>query len=173
MLIDPSLSSRYPSWVYLIGAIGVFLHQTLDAIDGKQARRIKASSPLGQLLDHGLDSYIASTMAIMVCVLLGYPKDSIAFWIIAMIQTSSMYIANAVEYHTGVLETNDGIVGVTEVQLSVILAMLAHFFFDGFTFQIKLIAGKNLSILTFRIYFIRFNCTRYLPSICSWIQWIN
>ena len=30
---------------------------TLDAIDGKQARRTKTSSPLGQLFDHGCDSF--------------------------------------------------------------------------------------------------------------------
>lgn len=31
--------------------------QTLDAIDGKQARRTNTSSPLGQLFDHGCDSF--------------------------------------------------------------------------------------------------------------------
>lgn len=33
---------------------GVFCRQTLDATDGKQARRTGASSPLGEYLDHGL-----------------------------------------------------------------------------------------------------------------------
>lgn len=31
----------------------------LDGIDGKQARRIGLSGPLGELFDHGLDSYTA------------------------------------------------------------------------------------------------------------------
>lgn len=31
----------------------------LDGIDGKQARRIQLSGPLGELFDHGLDSYTA------------------------------------------------------------------------------------------------------------------
>ena len=34
----------------------LFFAQTLDAIDGKHARRTKRSSPLGQLMDHGCDS---------------------------------------------------------------------------------------------------------------------
>jgi phosphatidylglycerophosphate synthase len=29
------------------------MYQTLDAVDGKQARRTGTSSPLGQLFDHG------------------------------------------------------------------------------------------------------------------------
>ena len=42
-----------PWWVYFLnGAAGlIYLH--LDCIDGKQARRTKSSSPLGQLFDHG------------------------------------------------------------------------------------------------------------------------
>lgn len=30
----------------------------LDGIDGKQARRLGVSGPLGEMFDHGLDSYI-------------------------------------------------------------------------------------------------------------------
>jgi hypothetical protein len=32
------------------------VYQTLDAIDGKQARRTGTSSPMGELFDHGCDS---------------------------------------------------------------------------------------------------------------------
>ena len=35
---------------------GLFVYQSLDAIDGKQARRTGSSSPLGELFDHGCDS---------------------------------------------------------------------------------------------------------------------
>lgn len=33
--------------------IGLFMYQSLDAIDGKQARRTQTSGPLGELFDHG------------------------------------------------------------------------------------------------------------------------
>ena len=33
--------------------IGLFIYQSLDAIDGKQARRTQTSGPLGELFDHG------------------------------------------------------------------------------------------------------------------------
>lgn len=46
-------------WVYFITALGLFIYQSLDAIDGKQARRTNTSSPLGELFDHGCDSVSA------------------------------------------------------------------------------------------------------------------
>lgn len=45
-----------PNWVYLVVAFNIWLYQTLDNIDGKQARRTRSSSPLGELFDHGCDS---------------------------------------------------------------------------------------------------------------------
>lgn len=38
----------------------MFVYQTFDAIDGKQARRTKTSGPLGQLFDHGCDAVTTS-----------------------------------------------------------------------------------------------------------------
>lgn len=32
--------------------IGLFIYQSFDAIDGKQARRTGTSGPLGELFDH-------------------------------------------------------------------------------------------------------------------------
>lgn len=39
-------------------------YQTMDAIDGKQARRTGSAGPLGQLFDHGCDS-ISTTFICM------------------------------------------------------------------------------------------------------------
>lgn len=47
-----------PGWCCLLFAFALFLYQTLDAIDGKQARRTNSSSPLGQLFDHGCDAAV-------------------------------------------------------------------------------------------------------------------
>lgn len=38
----PTLVEPLPSWVYLFNALCVFLYQTFDALDGKQARRTGA-----------------------------------------------------------------------------------------------------------------------------------
>eukprot|EP00818_Percolomonas_sp_WS_P003659 CAMPEP_0117446152 /NCGR_PEP_ID=MMETSP0759-20121206/6178_1 /TAXON_ID=63605 /ORGANISM="Percolomonas cosmopolitus, Strain WS" /LENGTH=447 /DNA_ID=CAMNT_0005238379 /DNA_START=119 /DNA_END=1462 /DNA_ORIENTATION=+ len=45
---------------YLIMPILFFAYQTLDGCDGKQARRTKNSTPLGEILDHGVDAISAS-----------------------------------------------------------------------------------------------------------------
>ena len=44
---DLSLSKQLPPYFYVWTAICLFVYQTLDAIDGKQARRTGTSSPLG------------------------------------------------------------------------------------------------------------------------------
>ncbi|XP_010216183.1 PREDICTED: ethanolaminephosphotransferase 1-like [Tinamus guttatus] len=49
-----------PSWVWLFSAFTTFCAYALDSIDGKQARRTQSSSPLGELFDHGLDSWATS-----------------------------------------------------------------------------------------------------------------
>ena len=46
---------QIPAWVLVLAAIGLFVYQTLDACDGKQARRTGNSSSLGELFDHGCD----------------------------------------------------------------------------------------------------------------------
>jgi len=45
LFTDPSLTSDFPWYYFIFSAFGVFWHQTLDAMDGKQARRIGASGP--------------------------------------------------------------------------------------------------------------------------------
>lgn len=62
-----TLDEDIPSWCFLFNAIAIFLYQTLDAIDGKQARRTKSSSPLGQLFDHGCDSFTMGFIILGIC----------------------------------------------------------------------------------------------------------
>ncbi|CAG5119931.1 unnamed protein product [Candidula unifasciata] len=59
---SPDCKQAAPGWAYLLSALGLFIYQTLDAIDGKQARRTKSSSPLGELFDHGCDSISTGTV---------------------------------------------------------------------------------------------------------------
>ena len=55
-LFDGSTTMSFPPWTYYYVAFTVFMYQTFDACDGKQARRTGSSSPLGQLFDHGCDA---------------------------------------------------------------------------------------------------------------------
>ncbi|KAI9670713.1 MAG: hypothetical protein M1817_003823 [Caeruleum heppii] len=53
---NPTLDQECPPWVYASWAVGLFLYQTFDAVDGTQARRTHQSGPLGELFDHGVDA---------------------------------------------------------------------------------------------------------------------
>lgn len=52
-------------WTCLFAAIGIFTYQTLDGIDGKQARRTGTSSPLGEYFDHGCDAITVFLYAVV------------------------------------------------------------------------------------------------------------
>lgn len=56
VIFMPDLVGPGPTWLYLSFAFGLFMYQTMDNVDGKQARRTGTSSGLGELFDHGIDS---------------------------------------------------------------------------------------------------------------------
>jgi len=102
-----------PKWVYLFAATAVVVYVNLDCIDGKQARRTRSSSPLGQLFDHGCD-------ALSVRLLLDNTQCSFNFpcgWPAALLNMTIMVpwiLAHLEEYHTGVLLYGDGLIGILE-----------------------------------------------------------
>jgi hypothetical protein len=51
----------------------VFLYVNLDCMDGKQARRTKSSSPLGQLFDHGCDALALGLLLTTVRIAMRVP----------------------------------------------------------------------------------------------------
>jgi len=52
----PGMEGWAPNWVYVVVAFFIFAYQTLDNLDGKQARKTGTASPLGEVFDHGTDS---------------------------------------------------------------------------------------------------------------------
>jgi len=63
MIIKP------PSWSLYLCGIGLFIYQSLDAIDGKQARRTNSSTPLGELFDHGCDAVSSGKIIIIIIIM--------------------------------------------------------------------------------------------------------
>lgn len=58
LYLDPQYTGKQlDSWVYMSWGIGLFLYQSMDAIDGKQARRTGMAGPLGEMFDHGCGGY--------------------------------------------------------------------------------------------------------------------
>ncbi|GIX79105.1 hypothetical protein CDAR_45621 [Caerostris darwini] len=111
-----------PRWAFVLCAVGLFIYQTLDACDGKQARRTGTSSPLGELFDHGCDSLSTVFVSIGVCIAvqLGmYPSWMFFQCFIAM---TLFYIAHWQTYVSGTLRF--GRFDVTEAQYTVMIIHL-------------------------------------------------
>jgi len=75
-------SLAIPSWIWLVAAICQFCSHQLDGMDGKQARRTKSSSALGELFDHGVDSW--ACFLFPVCIFSVLSKDNYGFSPMAM-----------------------------------------------------------------------------------------
>lgn len=71
LVFDPLLIGEGPRWLPLLCCLSLFLYQTLDNMDGKQARKTQSSSPLGLLFDHGCDSMNTFVMVIPMCSMWG------------------------------------------------------------------------------------------------------
>lgn len=69
----------FPCWALYYAAFALFAYQTLDAIDGKQARRTGAGSPLGELFDHGCDAFLTPFVLLNVTMAL-YADGPARFW---------------------------------------------------------------------------------------------
>ncbi|XP_049957486.1 choline/ethanolaminephosphotransferase 1 isoform X1 [Schistocerca serialis cubense] len=111
-----------PRWACFICALGLFVYQSLDAIDGKQARRTNTSSPLGELFDHGCDSISTVFVALSACIAvqLGYYPAWMFFQCFCAM--TLFYCAHWQTYVSGTLRF--GKVDVTEAQFTIILIHL-------------------------------------------------
>jgi len=99
-------SKPIPNWVWLVCAIFHFLAHTLDGIDGKQARRTGTSGPLGELFDHGLDSWTTLFTPFCIYSIFGraeyaFPpiRVQFVFWSVFV----TFYLSHWEKYNTGIL----------------------------------------------------------------------
>ncbi|XP_046738583.1 ethanolaminephosphotransferase 1-like isoform X1 [Diprion similis] len=95
-----------PRWVYAMAAFNIFMAYTLDGIDGKQARRTQTSGPLGELFDHGLDSWTAMLITVCMYSIFGRTDHSVAplrMYFILWNVFVNFYLSHWEKYNTGVL----------------------------------------------------------------------
>ncbi|KAI1636316.1 CDP-alcohol phosphatidyltransferase [Biscogniauxia mediterranea] len=102
VIFMPDLVGPGPSWLYLSFAFGLFMYQTMDNVDGKQARRTGTSSGLGELFDHGIDS-LNCTMGSLLetgAMALGTSKSGV---FTALCPCLPMFFSTWETYHTHTL----------------------------------------------------------------------
>lgn len=162
----PTLTEAAPRWTYFAVAFFIFAYQTLDNVDGKQARKTKSSSPLGELFDHCCDAVsvamfaavMSSTLRIgsswgFLCVLVG-------IW--------PFYLAHWEEYHAGILVLGE-FNGPTEAQVLFIIIELITGIFgsDIWTygkFSIGNLAAIAVSVGSLATVYQNFRNTFALPN---------
>ncbi|KAM6094606.1 cholinephosphotransferase 1 isoform 2-T2 [Chlamydotis macqueenii] len=118
----PSATEQAPFWAYIVGALGLFIYQSLDAIDGKQARRTNSSSPLGELFDHGCDSISTVFVVLGSCIAIRLGTNPDWLFFCCFVGLFMFYSAHWQTYVSGTLRF--GKVDVTEVQIAITMLLL-------------------------------------------------
>lgn len=96
-------NSEAPRWSIFLFAFAVFAYQTLDNLDGKQARRIKNSSPLGMIMDHGCDALTVITLSTGMCRVLCLDNSYLFIWSYLCVIMSFYMSAWCQYYSNGVM----------------------------------------------------------------------
>ncbi|KAF3430980.1 hypothetical protein FNV43_RR25710 [Rhamnella rubrinervis] len=99
-IYSPHLDSPPPRWVHFAHGLLLFLYQTFDAVDGKQARRTNSSSPLGELFDHGCDALTCALEALAFGSTAMCGRTTFWFWVISAV---TFYGATWEHYFTNTL----------------------------------------------------------------------
>ncbi|CAH1390055.1 unnamed protein product [Nezara viridula] len=138
---SPDAQTEAPRWTYVLCALGLFAYQSLDAIDGKQARRTGSSSPLGELFDHGCDSVSTVFVAVSACIsvqLGAYPSWMFFQCFCAL---TLFYCAHWQAYVSGTVKF--GRVDVTEAQVTIVIIHLISAVFgpEIWSWKIPFIGG--------------------------------
>jgi ethanolaminephosphotransferase len=98
----PDLEGPAPSWVYYSFAFGLFMYQTFDNVDGKQARRTGTSSGLGELFDHGIDSLNCTLASLLETAAMGLGTSKSGVFT-ALAPCLAMFFSTWETYHTHTL----------------------------------------------------------------------
>ncbi|OUM60314.1 hypothetical protein PIROE2DRAFT_32525, partial [Piromyces sp. E2] len=100
IILVPDLEGPTYRWFYISCSLGLWLYSTFDNVDGKQARRTKQSSPLGELFDHGCDSLNCAVGSIVEAAALGLGQSYYTY-IFTMITIFTFFYSTWENFYTG------------------------------------------------------------------------
>eukprot|EP00405_Crypthecodinium_cohnii_P020516 CAMPEP_0206464914 /NCGR_PEP_ID=MMETSP0324_2-20121206/27502_1 /ASSEMBLY_ACC=CAM_ASM_000836 /TAXON_ID=2866 /ORGANISM="Crypthecodinium cohnii, Strain Seligo" /LENGTH=371 /DNA_ID=CAMNT_0053937641 /DNA_START=49 /DNA_END=1165 /DNA_ORIENTATION=+ len=117
-ICSPNLEGGAPVWAEFGAGMLVLIYQTCDAVDGLQARRTGATSPLGELLDHGCDGTCLTSFTLGYCV-----SQQCGLGLLTatslVVSWFPWWLAQWEAYHTGVVRTGGETFGITEIEFMV------------------------------------------------------
>lgn len=162
----PTATEQAPTWAYLSCAVGLFMYQSLDAIDGKQARRTNSSTPLGELFDHGCDSLSTVFVILGTCIAVQMGTNPDWMFFCCFVGMFMFYCAHWQTYVSGTLRF--GIIDVTEVQIFFVMVYLLAAL-GGTAFWQSTIPGLNIQMKMIPAFLTFlgaiFSCTNYFRVI--------
>lgn len=162
----PTATEQAPTWAYLSCAVGLFMYQSLDAIDGKQARRTNSSTPLGELFDHGCDSLSTVFVILGTCIAVQMGTNPDWMFFCCFVGMFMFYCAHWQTYVSGTLRF--GIIDVTEVQIFFVMVYLLSAL-GGTAFWQSTIPGLNIQMKMIPAFLTFlgaiFSCTNYFRVI--------
>ncbi|EKX74255.1 ethanolaminephosphotransferase, putative [Theileria equi strain WA] len=162
------VSSDIPKWLPIAIAICIILYMTFDGIDGMQARSLGLSSPLGQLLDHGLDAMTTSFYPYFFLILTPNGYDfPIAFEVI--VAQLNVLVINWREVQFGGFSYSSlPFTGVSEPMLGTIIALFVHYFHPG-------VFAKSASVLFSSCSFLQklYGYVPYDLTILEFIEYLS
>lgn len=123
LIHDPTLEGKAPGVYYVLASFALVTYLNFDCADGKQARRLKASSPLGQLFDHGCDA-VNEVFILLVLASACGTGFSYHTALVLTIQCCAFSLAQVLEYYIDLLVVGNKFFGTTESILVVSLAYL-------------------------------------------------
>lgn len=98
-ITDKQFTTPAPSWYAALSAVSIFVYQTLDNMDGIQARKTGSSSPLGQLFDHGIDAMNATVLILIIGI--NSANGGVVLYISIIMTMTTFFCTTWEEYATG------------------------------------------------------------------------
>uniref|UniRef100_UPI00358E0459 cholinephosphotransferase 1-like n=1 Tax=Myxine glutinosa TaxID=7769 RepID=UPI00358E0459 len=161
----PGARETAPHWLYACCSLCLLVYQSLDALDGKQARRTGTASPLGELFDHGCDAVSTVFLAVGVCVAVRLGSHPALTLFLCCIGNLLFYCAHWHAYVSGTLRF--GRLDVTEVQFAIMGFHSISFVFGPEVWDVQLVPGvpwKFLPVLLVAVAFL-YTLNYNLPAV--------
>ncbi|CAK93085.1 unnamed protein product (macronuclear) [Paramecium tetraurelia] len=166
-ILNPMFDQDLPQWASLYIAWTIFVYQTLDNADGKQARRTKQSTALGMLMDHGSDctaTWIAGLLYINAFKIAFTPFNMLTAIGVSFL---GFYFGVYCQQHTGVFQL--GVInGVDEglPTLQFFFVLTAFVSSQFWLNEIQLTSTISIQYNTFLLAITIFGCIATIIQFC-------
>jgi phosphatidylglycerophosphate synthase len=150
-ILSKALTVPLPSWLCVWNGISLFIYQTLDNLDGRQARRTNSSSPLGQFFDHGCDALTGVLELIKVCAVMNFEGGWVPF-IFVFFMGIGFFLTSYEEYVThafylGILNGPDeGLLLLAIIQVILGLRPSLRWFFANLGFYSIFLVAMTVTV---------------------------